>query len=145
MWGGGKARFLSAAECFPLARGRPNRRGGPPLLGRCVPQTREGARQGCSPQQPCRRLPPGLALGQETAWDPPAILYLAEVTSTPTPRVLSQPTKQEGAFSNSIFTGGVNQMSPQLKTPKCKATKWYSKFRSCATLGSEELRSYVPR
>lgn len=132
-------------SAFHWPEGGQTGEGGPPLLGRCAPQTREGARQGCSPQQPCRRLPPGLALGQETAWDPPAILCLAEVTSTPKPRVLSQPTKQEGAFSNSIFTGGVNQMSPQLKTPKCKATKWYSKFRSCATLGSEELRSYVPR
>lgn len=137
-------------SAFHWPEGGQTGEGGPPLLGRCVPQTREGARQGCSPQQPCRRLPPGLALGQETAWDPPAILCLVEVTSTPTPRVLSQPTKQEGAwaeisFSNSVFTGGVNQMSPQLKTPKCKATKWYSKFRSCATLGSEELRSYVPR
>lgn len=147
MWGGGKARFLSAAECFPLARGRPNRRGAP-LLGRCPPQVSEGGRQGCSPQQSCRGLPAGLALGQERDWDWPSSAWLRLPAPPPPGHYLSPLSRKEPGrkfpFSNPIFTRGVDQMSPLPKTPKCKATKWYSKFRSCATLGPEELRSYLP-
>lgn len=142
MWGGGKARFLSAAECFPLARGRPNRRGGPPCWGAAHPRSVRGT-AGVLPTAVLPRPPswpgPGSGKGLGLAILLPSSVWLRLPAPPPPGYCLSSLSRKEPGwkfpFSNPIFTRGVNQMSPLLKTPKCKATKWYSKFRSRATLG----------
>lgn len=99
MWGGGSGKVL-VSEYFWLA-GSQTGRGAPPAGALPTPVSERAA--GCSLSSPPAAWPSLLAWpgGRATlgSGHPP----LAEVTSTPNPRVSSQPTKQEGAWAETIL------------------------------------------
>lgn len=148
MSGGGNGKG-SVSECFWLG-GQTQGEGPPRRGGIAHPRSVRGSR-GAPHSSPAAAFPPGLALGQERARDWPSSHHpLPEVTSTPIPRVTSQPTKQEGMWAEMSFfkldfhvrcQPGVTSA----ENSKYKAAKWHSVSSdpSCATPGPEELESHL--